>query len=54
MVATTAAGATVGDEITVDVTFQSIDLGFFPFFDPAIVKSATSRIENVPAGGCTP
>ena len=51
--ATKAAGATVGDEITVNVTFESIDLGFFPFFDASIDKSATSRIENVPAG-CAP
>ena len=50
--ATRAAGAGVGDEITVQVTFESYDLGFFPFFDAAIDKSATSRIENVPAGGC--
>lgn len=50
--ATKAAGAGVGDEITVTVTFDSIDMGFFPFFDPFIDKSATSRIENVPAGGC--
>ena len=50
--ATKAAGAGVGDEITVTVTFESIDMGFFPFFDPFIDKSATSRIENVPAGGC--
>ncbi len=50
--ATKDSGATVGDEITVTVVFESIDLGFFPFFDATIDKSATSRIENVPAGGC--
>ena len=42
----------VGDPITVQVTFRSIDVGFFPWLNLTITKSATSRIENVPAGGC--
>lgn len=42
----------VGDEITVLVTFTTADLGFFPGFDGLVEKSATSRVENVPAGGC--
>jgi len=42
----------VGDGITVKVQFNSINIGFFPWFNPAISKSATSRVENVPPGGC--
>ncbi|GAB3778570.1 TadE family protein [Nocardioides ungokensis] len=42
----------VGDGITVRVQFNSINVGFFPWFNPTITKSATSRVENVPAGGC--
>ena len=42
----------VGEEITVHVTFTAPDLGFFPGFDGLVEKSATSRVENVPAGGC--
>lgn len=42
----------VGDEITIHLTFTTPDLGFFPGFDGKVAKSATSRVENVPAGGC--
>jgi Flp pilus assembly pilin Flp len=42
----------VGDGITVRVRFTTLDLGFFPGFTGAIDKSATSRVENVPPGGC--
>ena len=42
----------VGDPITVTVVFKSLDVGFFPWLNLTITKSATSRIENVPAGGC--
>lgn len=42
----------VGDEITIHVAFTAPDLGFFPGFDGQVDKSATSRVENVPAGGC--
>lgn len=45
----------VGDEVTVKVTFKTHEItsGFFPFALPAINKSATARVENVPAsGGC--
>jgi Flp pilus assembly protein TadG len=42
----------VGDDITVKVEFTTVDLGFFPGFDGIVDKSATSRVENVPAGGC--
>jgi Flp pilus assembly protein TadG len=49
---TTPADVKVGDEITVSVHFTTTDLGFFPGFDGVIDKSATSRVENVPAGGC--
>ncbi|GAA2150415.1 hypothetical protein GCM10009844_31320 [Nocardioides koreensis] len=46
------APAKVGDTITVRVQFTSLDIGFFPWFDGAIDKSATSRVEYLPAGGC--
>jgi Flp pilus assembly protein TadG len=49
---TTPADVRVGDEITVHVHFTTVDLGFFPGFDGIVDKSATSRVENVPAGGC--
>ena len=42
----------VGEPITVRVQFTTLNLGFFPGFSGSIDKSATSRIENVPAGGC--
>lgn len=42
----------VGDGITVHVRFTTLDLGFFPGFDGVVDKSATSRVENVPPGGC--
>jgi Flp pilus assembly protein TadG len=42
----------VGDGITVQVKFHTFDLGFFPGFTGAIDKRATSRVENVPPGGC--
>ena len=42
----------VGDDITVRVEFTTVDMGFFPGFDGIVDKSATSRVENVPAGGC--
>lgn len=42
----------VGDDITVRVEFTTVDLGFFPGFDGIVDKSASSRVENVPAGGC--
>jgi Flp pilus assembly protein TadG len=48
----TPAEVRVGDEITVHVHFTTVDLGFFPGFDGIVDKSATSRVENVPAGGC--
>lgn len=48
----TPADVRVGDEITVSVHFTTVDLGFFPGFDGIVDKSATSRVENVPAGGC--
>ncbi|MCM0619231.1 TadE/TadG family type IV pilus assembly protein [Nocardioides bruguierae] len=42
----------VGSDLTVTITFDALDLGFFPFLDPAIDKSVTTRVEHVPAGGC--
>ena len=42
----------MGDDVTVKVHFEAVDIGFFSSlgFDGVINKSATSRIENVPAG----
>jgi len=42
----------VGDDITVRVQFTTLNLNFFPGFTGAIDRSATSRVENLPAGGC--
>ena len=42
----------VGDTITVHVHFVAVNMGFFPGFDGVVDKSSTSRVENVPAGGC--
>ena len=42
----------VGDTITVNVKFTAVNMGFFPGFSGVVDKSSTSRIENVPAGGC--
>ena len=42
----------VGDSVKVSVSMASFDIGFFPGFSGAFTKSATARVENVPAGGC--
>lgn len=39
----------VGDEITVSVSFPIMNIGVIPGFPSTVSKSATSRIENVPA-----
>jgi TadE-like protein len=44
------AGFIVGDEITVNVTFTPYEIALFSV--PDIDKSATARIERIPAGGC--
>lgn len=41
----------VGEEIQVQVTYNAFEIGFLPAL-PAIQKTAISRIEHVPAGGC--
>jgi Flp pilus assembly protein TadG len=46
------SGLTVGDEITVNVTFSFHPIGPLSSILPAIDKSATARVENIPAGGC--
>lgn len=48
----TAPEIKIGKDITVEVKFTTLDLGFFPGFTGSVDKSATSRIENVPAGSC--
>lgn len=52
VVTRSASPIKVGDEVTVSVTFNTHELtnGFLPFALPAISKSATARVENVPAG----
>lgn len=52
-VSTSANPVLVGDQVTVSVRFTTVDLQFFPGFTGSVVKSATSRVENVPAGGCS-
>jgi hypothetical protein len=43
--------AAPGGEVTVTLTFDVFEIGLFPM--PGVTKSATARIENVPAGsGC--
>lgn len=49
-----AAPTQVGEPITVTVTAQTIDIGFFDFFTPGITKVATSRVENIPSGSDCP
>ena len=46
------SGNTVGDEITVDVRFAFHPIGPLASVLPVIHKSATSRVENIPAGTC--
>lgn len=42
----------VGDELTVRVTFTTFNIVPLPITWPSINKTATTRIENIPAGGC--
>jgi Flp pilus assembly protein TadG len=42
----------VGDELTVQVTFTTPDIVPLPGTWPSITKTATTRVENIPAGGC--
>jgi Flp pilus assembly protein TadG len=42
----------VGDQLTVRVSFTTIDIVPLPGSWPSIVKTATTRVENIPAGGC--
>jgi Flp pilus assembly protein TadG len=46
------SGITVGDEITVDVRFAFHPIGPLGTVFPAIHKTATSRVENIPSGIC--
>jgi Flp pilus assembly protein TadG len=41
----------VGDNVTVQISFTTMDLHFFPGFSAGVSKGATSRVENLPAGG---
>lgn len=40
----------VGDSVTVTVSFSAHEIGIFTL--PVIAKSATARVEYIPAGGC--
>jgi Flp pilus assembly protein TadG len=42
----------VGDELTVRVTFTTVNIVPLPGTWPAINRTATTRVENIPAGGC--
>jgi Flp pilus assembly protein TadG len=42
----------VGDQLTVRVTFTTLDIVPLPGTWPSINKTATTRVENIPAGGC--
>lgn len=48
----TAGVVEVGDEATVKVTFTTHTIGGLLSALPSIDKSATTRVEYVPAGGC--
>jgi Flp pilus assembly protein TadG len=48
----TLAPTLVGDELTVEVSFSTLDIVPLPGDWPEIVKTATTRVENIPAGGC--
>ena len=49
---TSATPTAVGDALTVQVAFTTIDIVPLPGTWPDIEKSATTRVENIPAGGC--
>jgi Flp pilus assembly protein TadG len=49
---TSTTPALVGDELTVRVTFTTLDIVPLPGTWPSIDKTATTRVENIPAGGC--
>ena len=47
-----AAPTQVGDQLTVRVTFTTFNIVPLPGTWPSINKTATTRVENIPAGGC--
>lgn len=49
---TSGAIVQVGDQLTVEVSFATIDIVPLPGTWPTIVRTATTRVENIPAGGC--
>jgi Flp pilus assembly protein TadG len=49
---TSGVPTVVGDELTVEVAIDSYQLINIPSWPDQIVKTATTRIENIPAGGC--
>jgi Flp pilus assembly protein TadG len=42
----------VGDQLTVRVSFTTFNIVPLPGTWPSINKTATTRVENIPAGGC--
>ena len=48
----TAVPTLVGDELTVEVRFDTVAFIDLPSWPDEIVKTATTRVENIPAGGC--
>lgn len=42
----------VGDQLTVRVAIDTLIFIDFPSWPDQIVKTATTRVENIPAGGC--
>ena len=48
----TSTDVEVGDELSIEVSFQAFEIGFFPF-DFDVTQSATTRIEYVPTGSCS-
>lgn len=49
---TSATPTLVGDQLTVRVTFTTFSIVPLPGTWPSIDKTATTRVENIPAGGC--
>lgn len=46
-----ATPAQVGDQLTVSVSFTTFNIVPLPGW-PSINRTATTRVENIPAGGC--
>lgn len=49
---TSSTPVQVGDQLTVRVTLTTFNIVPLPGTWPSINKTATTRVENIPAGGC--